>query len=203
MTQAYEKISSYLQANPYSRVRVIYQGKSRTIFYNQSYQQYGILHPGCRHKGQVFYDWGSISAVFIPKERSAEERQAKIVRKYKTEAAKASFSNAFIRSCLNADESKSAYENNLSSGTSIDGKLVSLKSIAKHYPGFMEDWKLALREGVNRIWRFDYNGYDGSVELNFDTGEMRAWFSKEFRGCGNGYYYILVNDDYFIGYDID
>jgi len=30
-----------------------------------------------------------------------------------------------------------------------------------------------------------------------------AGFSEEFRGCGNGYYYLLINDENFIGYDID
>ena len=32
---------------------------------------------------------------------------------------------------------------------------------------------------------------------------MAAGFSKEFRNCGNGYYYLLINDEYMIGYDID
>lgn len=26
---------------------------------------------------------------------------------------------------------------------------------------------------------------------------------KEYRNCGNGYYYLLINDDFMIGYDID
>ena len=28
-------------------------------------------------------------------------------------------------------------------------------------------------------------------------------FSKEYRNCGNGYYYLLINDEYVIGYDVD
>ena len=35
------------------------------------------------------------------------------------------------------------------------------------------------------------------------NGEMAAGFSKEYRNCGNGYYYLLINDEYMIGYDID
>ena len=34
-------------------------------------------------------------------------------------------------------------------------------------------------------------------------GGMKAGFSKEYRDCGNGYYYLLINDKFMIGYDID
>ena len=36
-----------------------------------------------------------------------------------------------------------------------------------------------------------------------ENGDMAAGFSKEYRNCGNGYYYLLINDEYMIGYDID
>ena len=46
--------------------------------------------------------------------------------------------------------------------------------------------------------------------LNFPIGTKiagttfnRGYFAKEFRNCGNGYYYLLINDNYFIGYDVD
>ena len=52
--------------------------------------------------------------------------------------------------------------------------------------------------------QFDYNGYDGSVSfVKDDKGDFRGYFAKEFRNCGNGYYYLLINDNYFIGYDVD
>lgn len=34
-------------------------------------------------------------------------------------------------------------------------------------------------------------------------GDEKAGFSKEYRNCGNGYYYLLINDTYVIGCDID
>lgn len=39
------------------------------------------------------------------------------------------------------------------------------------------------------------NGRDYSVETKLDpeTGIFRAWFSAEYPGTGNGYYYILIN----------
>ncbi|KAA4645185.1 hypothetical protein F3B98_33105, partial [Bacteroides ovatus] len=52
--------------------------------------------------------------------------------------------------------------------------------------------------------RFDFCGYDGTLWCEpRDNGDMAAGFSKEYRNCGNGYYYLLINDDYVIGYDID
>jgi len=37
---------------------------------------------------------------------------------------------------------------------------------------------------------FGYNGYDASFEYD---GKTRAWYSEEYKGCGNGYYYIAIS----------
>lgn len=38
------------------------------------------------------------------------------------------------------------------------------------------------------------NGYDNSVELSMKMdGIFRGWYSEEYRGCGNGHYYILLD----------
>lgn len=34
-------------------------------------------------------------------------------------------------------------------------------------------------------------------------GDIHGGFSKERRNCLNGFYYLLINDSNFIGYDID
>ena len=53
-------------------------------------------------------------------------------------------------------------------------------------------------------YRFDFCGYDGTLWCEpRDNGDMAAGFCKEYRNCGNGYYYLLINDEYMIGYDID
>jgi len=44
------------------------------------------------------------------------------------------------------------------------------------------------------------NGYDVSFEYN---GEDKAWYSEEFRGCGNGHYYLALNDTYAVFYEDD
>lgn len=56
----------------------------------------------------------------------------------------------------------------------------------------------------NEPSRFDFCGYDGTLWCEpRGNGDMAAGFSKEYRNCGNGYYYLLINDEYVIGYDID
>ena len=56
-----------------------------------------------------------------------------------------------------------------------------------------------IYEGVYRILT-----YDGTLWCEpRENGDMAAGFSKEYRNCGNGYYYLLINDEFMIGYDID
>lgn len=44
----------------------------------------------------------------------------------------------------------------------------------------------------NMRWRKDY---DNSIECRFDEKEnvMRAWYSEEYKGCGNGHYYYAID----------
>ena len=132
---------------------------------------------------------------------------------YQRLASKATFTGPYIKKALNPDPSKSLYENGLTTGTRIDGQVISLKAVEKWCGEFtMQQFREALREGKKFYsLRFDFRGYDGSLwvepcEIEGDTSGKRvlnAGFSKEYRGCGNGYYYLLINDENFIGYDID
>ena len=59
--------------------------------------------------------------------------------------------------------------------------------------------------------RFNFRGYDGSLWVEphdnddsyYRAGDLSAGFSKEFRNSLNGYYYLLINERTFIGYDVD
>lgn len=139
-----------------------------------------------------------------------QQRQFRLLNKYQKLATKATFSNIYTRSILNADPTKTLFENSITTGTRIDGQVISLEAIRKwcgeaNYQNFKE----ALKE--KRTFdsgRFDFRGYDGSLWVtaytnNDGINEINAGFSKEYRNCGNGYYYLLINDDNFIGYDID
>lgn len=47
------------------------------------------------------------------------------------------------------------------------------------------------------ISRKGYTNYDVSFELKYDTedGIPRAWYSEEYKGCGNGHYYIAISEN--------
>lgn len=76
----------------------------------------------------------------------------------------------------------------------------------------MQEFREALKERRDyNSHRFDFRGYDGSLWLKviekddgyYNIGDIAAGFSKEYRGCVNGYYYLLIDDEHFIGADID
>lgn len=54
-----------------------------------------------------------------------------------------------------------------------------------------QGWLNALREKRNYSMRWTVS-YDNSVEFNPDGN--RAWYSEEYRGCGNGHYYLLLDE---------
>lgn len=152
----------------------------------------------------VITSWEEI-ILYLPPEKN-------IVAKFKRYASRATFPSAFIRECLAADSSKSCYENRLTTGTRIDGEIISLNAIMRYAPWEVKQFRKALRERKNyESDRFDFRGYDGSLYIRiaesdgsyYRKGDVMANFSKEYRGCGNGYYYTLIDDEHFIGVDID
>ncbi len=187
-------------------------GKRRRLFINRSCNQIGIIAPHKRRSGYFFSDWDSIEKIYYPKCRkikSLEEINRQLISKYQRMARKATFSSFYLHTVMNADPTKSLYENGLTTGTRIDGEAISLKAVEK-WCGHsdMQMFREAVRE-CKRYYstRFNFRGYDGSlwVEPHEKDGKkyISAGFNKEFRNCGNGYYYLLINDEYFIGYDID
>ncbi len=197
---------------------VRYGGSRRQLFYNPSCGRIGIIGKGCRKNGTLFSDWDGITKVFYTdateeEERKRAERERKLTAKYIRQAAKATHTNPFIRQCLAADPEKSPYENRLTTGNRIDGQLISLNAIEK-YAGSdtMDAFRRAMADKLPYdSGRFDFRGYDASLRVEVhekentytQQGDVRAFFNKEYRDCLNGYYYLLINDDYFIGYDID
>lgn len=174
-------------------------------------------------------------AQFIPSKPppTGEEKLRKeyrLIEKYKRMAGEASFTNPFIRDCLalrdfdawrkdlvepNSWEKdkephpKTLYELHITTGTNIDGRVISLNRIAKKYPLAIERLRESIRNRSAGTCitgrRAKFAGYDISIEtdLNVETGDFRGFLSLEYSGCGNGYYYLLINDENFIGYDVD
>lgn len=138
--------------------------------------------------------------------------ETNIVEKFRRYASRATFPSAFVRKCLMADSTKSCYENQLTSGTRIDGEIISLKAVERYAPWQIAEFRKALAERrAYHSGRFDFRGYDGSLWIEiadkddgyYRKGDIKAGLSKEYRDCGNGYYYLLIDDEHFIGVDID
>lgn len=141
-----------------------------------------------------------------------QRNEADTVAKFRRYAARASFPSAFVRKCLAADPAKDCYENRLTTGTRIDGEIISLNAIERYAPYSVREFRKALMERCEyHSCRFDFRGYDGSLWIEiaekddgyYRKGDVKAGFNKEYRGCGNGYYYLLIDDEHFIGTDID
>ena len=85
-------------------------------------------------------------------------------------------------------------------------------AVERHAPWAVEEFRKALSE--RRAYcsgTFSFRGYDGTLWIEiadkddsyYRKGDIKAGLSKEYRGCGNGYYYLLIDDEHFIGVDID
>lgn len=192
--------------------------------------------PRSSRRGYLVYDSDLARYTqFIPFKppQTGEEKfrkEYRLIEKYKRMAGEASFSNHFIRDCLELPDfdtwrsdlvepnswekdkeprPKTLYELHITTGTNIDGKVISLNRIARKYPREIERLRESIRSrtaGVFITGRWaKFAGYDISIETDFnaETGDFRGFLSLEFAGCGNGYYYLLINDENFIGYDID
>lgn len=193
---------------------VQYKGRRRRLFFNRDQNAIGIVALGKQNRGCVFGDWQGIERIIPPAEaEDPEEINRRLIRKYQREAAKAGFTNPFIRKIMNADYGKGLYENGITTGNRIDGQIITLDAVRKWcgetvYECFCE----AVRNRTPyHSMHFDFRGYDGSLWVEPHdkddgyrrAGDLSAGFSKEYRGCGNGYYYLLINERTFIGYDID
>lgn len=68
--------------------------------------------------------------------------------------------------------------------------------ITINWGGAYNDWiKRGWLEALNEKRKYSMRwtvSYDNSVEYN-PEGE-RAWYSEEYRGCGNGHYYLLLDE---------
>lgn len=193
----------YLQEHPYGRLHALYDdpiyGLRNATICNGNYGTM-VLNPRSKRRGRMLM-WENVARVW--RETLEEKNQTeKFIRKAKL----ATFTNDYIRKCLASDPAKSPYENGLSTGVPIEGKIITLKSFGKQYPWIEHQFREALKERREfRSGRVRFRGYDATLELwrNGIEGDISGSLSLEYKDCGNGYYYLLVNDDEFIGYDID
>ena len=48
-----------------------------------------------------------------------------------------------------------------------------------------------------------YGSYDYSVSVSKKDGVLRGWYSAEYKGCGNGHYFLLLDATHAIFYEDD
>lgn len=77
---------------------------------------------------------------------------------------------------------------------------ITWNSYCKELDGAHLQNAIKERKNYHNAWK---NRYDCSVELNFDNGIGRGWFSKEYVGCANGWYYLLFDHKHAIFYEKD
>jgi hypothetical protein len=191
----------YLRENP-GHLYVRYRGEKRRLFITRD----GVICKICkgrRNAGYPFSDWAGVSKIFYPVPKT--DLQKNPVEKYRREASKAGFTNDFIRRCREADANRTLYENGITTGNAIDGKIITLASVAKAAPYEAERFLAAMKNRtVCHSGRFPFRGYEGTLEVTVDErGEPMGYLAVEFKNCGNGYYYQLINEQNFIGYDVD
>lgn len=208
-TMTIEQAQEFLARNTYGKLRAViadpvYGQRNATICNGTS--AVIVLRPRSKRYG-FHLDWSWVKQVFAPAEGSVN-----LVEKFIKKAQKAQMTNGFIRRCLAADPSKGLYEQRLTTGSGVDGKIISVKSIGKEYPELVWLMREAIRE--KRDWnsgRWRFRGYDMSINVAVAKedddyqrkGEVRVFLNMEYRDCGNGYYYEMINEDEFIGVDVD
>ena len=57
----------------------------------------------------------------------------------------------------------------------------------------LRDIRHAITHKINYKHQWQ-KGYDNSIELSFNNDIAYGWYSEEYRGCGNGHYYFLLDD---------
>lgn len=150
-----------------------------------------------------------------PSELDKKKKEFKTIEKFRKYAEKASFTNTVIKQCLalpktidewSKDNYKSAYEYGITTGCKITGDIISLKSIGNRYPNAVEKARECIRTKTvgSCLYRQEFRNYEASMSFEIkEDGEFTGFLSLEYKGFGNGYYYLLINDENFIGYDVD
>ena len=202
-TMTIDQAQAYLFEHTYGKLRAIindpFYGRRNTTICNGN-SSVMVLSPRSRRRGYNL-DWRWIEKIFAP----AEPKNPTL--KFKKEAAKAEFYNDFIEKCLMADPEKGPYQNGLTTGTSIDGKCITVAALRKDFEhtALVDIFFSKFRSGVDwHSGRYRWRGYDMSLWVGHDSqGRPTAGLNMEYLDCGNGYYYELINEDKFIGVDID
>ena len=135
----------------------------------------------------------------------------KIISKFRKYAMKASFTNKFIEDCKKlpatleqwqSEGSKGCYEYGITTGVTKEGEVITVDAL-----GSICDVNY-LRECIKNkkefsAYRQGFRGYDATITIDVKDGVLCGFLAMEYKNCGNGHYYLLINDENFIYYDKD
>ena len=194
-------------------------GKVWRFFIADNHGYLCYFKKGSSRRGYPFYEHDfdalvSFNGAKVATEVDKDQAEYKTIAKFRKMSQKASFTNEFIKNCLAlpatfeqwvAEGKKSAYELGVTTGCKITGKVISVESYLKDFPYERNQMTEAIKNKT--VWRSGshrWRGYDCSISFEYnEVAGWRGFLSLEYKGCGNGYYYLLINDENFIGYDVD
>ena len=169
---------------------------------------------GSSRRGRPLYEHNIIGFKkwITPIGKNSDDNTWKLIDKYRRYATEATFSNRYIVDCLalpvtreqwEADGKKCLYKYGVTTGVAKEGEVITIDGMSKVFN--VESIRQAIKNKTSySSGRCDFRGYDASVSIEIkEDGSMWGYLSLEFRGCGNGHYYILINDNSFIYYDKD
>ncbi len=174
--------------------------------------------PKSSRRGYVLseVDVNTLQAIVYLKEKTQEDLdkdEFKLISKYRKLAEKSSFTNPFIEDCrflpATLEEwvkqgKKSLYDYRITTGNRIDGKVITLDKIFRLYPEAVNSFRDAIRKKRESRHSGPMDGYDMTISTQKrGDGTFVGYLAMEFKGCANGYYYALINDNTFIGVDVD
>ena len=190
---------------------------SKPRFFTSNGSSLCVFNKKSSNRGSYFFDSVDdiikVNYAVVKDDNYRDQQEFKLIFKYFKLASKARFTNSFIKDCLAlpytfeqwvADGKKSLYDYQVTTGNRIDGVVITVDRICKAYPHL----GTALRNAIQVQWggsicsRTPFAGYEMSIESNNNDG-FRCFLNLEFKDCCNGYYYLLINEDNFIGYDVD
>lgn len=170
-----------------------------------------------RKKGQILFDvngWENIE-VFNKAEKSDYDKLMNTVRKAHVFLSKSGFWPCFkadMEFLMNTEREVlekviegdyDAYmnfrkENNLNMCGDMFFNLISVGIKTIKYEKYFRKYQMNnvkksidLKSDFRFRWR---NGYDNSIEIKNDEGVLKGWYSEEYKGCGNGYYYYMIDE---------
>lgn len=89
-------------------------------------------------------------------------------------------------------------KNSLCIGGDMFFNLISVGIKTVRYDKFLRDYQIdTIKKSIdNKVdftlrWR---NVYDNSIEIKSNKYELCGWYSEEYKGCANGYYYFLIDE---------